>query len=91
MKSSVHIVVSGMVQGVGFRYFVLHHARQLGLTGWVRNLPNGDVEMTAEGNREAVENLIAQVRRGPRSAVVSNANLMWREPSGRFESFDIAY
>lgn len=91
MKSSVHIVVSGMVQGVGFRYFVQHHARQLGLTGWVRNLPNGDVEIMAEGNREFVESLIICVRRGPRSAVVSNADILWKEPSGQFEDFDVTY
>jgi acylphosphatase len=91
MKSSVHIVVNGMVQGVGFRYFVRHHARQLGLTGWVRNLPNGDVEIMAEGNRESVERLIVEVRRGPHSAVVSNADIIWKEPSGLFEDFDVAY
>jgi acylphosphatase len=90
MKSSVHIVVSGMVQGVGFRYFVQHHARQLGLTGWVRNLANGDVEVVAEGNKEFVESLIVYVRRGPRSAVVSNAAVTWKEFYGQFERFDIA-
>ena len=88
MKSSVHIVVSGMVQGVGFRYFVQHHARQLGLTGWVRNLPNGDVEIQAEGNREFVESLVTYARRGPRLAVVSNVRLEWKEPSSQFTSFE---
>jgi acylphosphatase len=91
MKSSVHIVISGMVQGVGFRYFVQHHARQLGLTGWVRNLPNGRVEIMAEGNRDFVESFIVYVQRGPHSAVVSNAEVMWKEPGGQFESFDITY
>jgi len=90
MKSSVHIVVSGMVQGVGFRYFVHHHATQLGLTGWVRNLPNGDVEIEAEGNREFVESLIAYARRGPRSAVVSNIDVVWKEPRSQFTSFEIS-
>ena len=90
MKSSVHIVVSGMVQGVGFRYFIHHHARQLGLTGWVRNLPNGDVEIQAEGNREFVESLITYARRGPRLAVVSNVRLEWKEPSSQFTSFEIS-
>jgi acylphosphatase len=90
MKSSVHIVVSGMVQGVGFRYFIHHHARQLGLTGWVKNLPNGDVEIQAEGNREFVESLVTYARRGPRLAVVSNVCLEWKEPSNQFTSFEIS-
>jgi acylphosphatase len=89
MKSSAHIIVSGMVQGVGFRYFVQHHARALGLTGWVRNLPNGEVEIMAEGNREFVESFIVYVRRGPHSAVVSNTDVVWKEPGGQFEYFDI--
>jgi acylphosphatase len=91
MDSSAHIVVSGMVQGVGFRYFIQHHAKQLGLTGWVRNLPNGDVEIEAQGDRVAVENLIAYARRGPRSAVVSNADVEWKDPRGRYDRFEIAY
>lgn len=89
MNSSARIVVSGMVQGVGFRYFVQHHATQLGVTGWVRNLPNGDVEIEAEGSRESVESLILYARRGPRSAVVSNADVRWKEPLGQFERFEI--
>jgi len=91
MKSSVHIVVSGMVQGVGFRYFVQHHATQLGLTGWVRNLPGGEVEVMAEGAREFVQSLIVYLQRGPRSAVVSNTDVTWTEPCGQFERFDITY
>jgi acylphosphatase len=89
MKTSVHIVVSGMVQGVGFRYFVYHHANQLGLTGWVRNLPNGDVEIEAEGNREFLESMITYARRGPRLAVVSNIEAVWKEPYSQFTSFEI--
>ena len=90
MKSSVHIVVSGMVQGVGFRYFIHHHASQLGLTGWVRNLPNGDVEIQAEGNREFVESLVTYAQRGPSLAVVSNVRLEWKAPSSQFTSFEIS-
>jgi len=89
MNCAAHIVVSGMVQGVGFRYFVQYHAKQLGLTGWVRNLPNGNVEIMAEGNREFVESLIVYVRRGPRSAVVSNTEVTWKEDRGQFEDFDV--
>ena len=91
MNSAAHIVVRGIVQGVGFRYFVQHHATQLGLTGWVKNLPHGDVEVMAEGNREFVESLIVYLRRGPRSAAVSNTDVMWKEPHGQFERFEITY
>ena len=90
MRTSAHIVVSGMVQGVGFRYFVQHHARLLNLAGWVRNLPNGDVEIEVEGDRISVESLIAYVRRGPRSAVVSNVDIKWKEPLGQLTDFEIA-
>jgi acylphosphatase len=90
MNRAANIVVSGRVQGVGFRYFVQHHAAQLGLTGWVRNLPNGSVEIEAEGAQESLERLLVQVRRGPRSAVVSNAEVTWQEHRGQFERFQIA-
>ena len=90
MNSSAHIVVSGMVQGVGFRYFVMHHARFLNLAGWVRNLPNGNVEIEVEGDRTSVESLIVYVRRGPRSAVVGDVDVNWKEPLGQFTGFEIA-
>ncbi|MCI0350983.1 MAG: acylphosphatase [Acidobacteriales bacterium] len=80
-----------MVQGVGFRYFVQHYAQQLGVAGWVRNLPNGDVEIETEGSKESIENLIAYVRRGPRSATVSRTEVEWKEYRGRFERFEITY
>ena len=91
MRTSAHIVISGMVQGVGFRYFVQHHATQLGVTGWVRNLPNGEVEIEAEGNQADIETLIVHALRGPRSAVVSNAEVTWKEPRGQFERFQITH
>jgi acylphosphatase len=88
MKSSLH---RGQRDGsVGLRYFVLHLAIQLGVTGWVRNLPIGVVEIEAEGNRELVESLIVYARRGPRSAVVSSAAVEWKEHRRQFESFEIA-
>jgi acylphosphatase len=78
-----------MVQGVGFRYFVQHHARLLNLAGLVRNLPNGNVEIEVEGDKASVESLIVYVRRGPRSAVVSSVDINWKEPGGRFTDFVI--
>ncbi len=66
-----NLVIRGRVQGVGFRYFALHHAQQLGVNGWVRNLSNGDVEVHAEGEPGQVEELARRLRRGPSFAWVS--------------------
>ena len=63
-------LVSGMVQGVGFRWFVARHARTLGLTGYARNLPNGSVEVVADGPEDALPALEELLRRGPASAQV---------------------
>lgn len=80
MESHVHIVVEGHVQGVGFRWFVSRWAKSLDLRGFVRNLGNGNVEIEAEGDRSILEELIKQVKVGPRSAQVRNLSLEWMEP-----------
>lgn len=67
---TVHLAVSGTVQGVGFRWFVRERARRWGMPGWVRNQPDGTVELAASGSDEAVEALIAAVRTGPPGAMV---------------------
>lgn len=59
------VIVSGRVQGVGYRYFVQEQATRLGLTGFVSNLPNGDVELEAEGRGDALDKLVAYLRQGP--------------------------
>lgn len=79
MAKRVHAVVSGRVQNVGFRMFVLEAAERLRLSGWVQNLPDGRVELEAEGEDQAVEALIAQVRRGPAAARVQDVLV---EPRG---------
>lgn len=73
----VHIIVKGLVQGVGFRWFVAHHAEALGLSGVVRNLPNGNVEIEATGDRSLLESLIKEVKAGPRAARVTDLHLEW--------------
>ena len=65
MTRASHFIVSGHVQGVGFRAFVADAARAEGLTGWVRNLPDGRVEVQAEGDAEAVGRLERRLRQGP--------------------------
>lgn len=74
---SLHAFVEGHVQGVGFRYFVKEKAELLGLTGWVRNLYNGSVEFTAQGDRNKIEQLLAAVRIGPSRSIVTNVICDW--------------
>jgi acylphosphatase len=69
----IYARVSGRVQGVGFRYFCESQARALALSGWVKNLPEGDVELEAQGALDALEEFIRKVRRGPAGAAVSDA------------------
>ncbi len=89
MTGCVNIVAMGLVQGVGFRYFVYRHAFRLGIKGYVRNLYTGDVEIEAEGEQEELEALIREVRTGPRSAQVTEMKLTWKEARGMYSGFDI--
>jgi acylphosphatase len=68
--SELHVRVVGVVQGVGFRWFVRERARRLGLAGWVRNLPDGSVEVAASGADEQIAALRAEIQRGPPGAAV---------------------
>lgn len=84
--------VSGMVQGVGFRYFVLRAARELGLAGYTRNLGDGRVEVYAIGTDAVLASLRAELRRGPRSAAVSDVVEEESEIEERFATgFTIEY
>lgn len=67
---AIHLEIRGRVQGVGFRWFVVERARALGLGGWVSNRPNGNVELAAGGDAEALKKLALAVERGPAGAVV---------------------
>ena len=84
-------VVSGQVQGVGFRYFVQQVAVQLTLTGWVRNRWDGCVEVVAEGRHEKLLHLLALLHQGPPSAVVTEVEADWLEASGEFASFRVKF
>ena len=89
METCAHIVVQGLVQGVGFRYYVHRHATSLGLTGFAQNLYDGSVEIEVEGDRSAIEEFIRLVKVGPRSAQVTGLNLEWKEVEHRFRHFEI--
>ena len=77
---AVHIIVYGHVQGVFFRASAQIQASELGVTGWVRNLQDGTVEVYAEGNQNALNRFIEWCRKGPPSAKVSRCDLDWIAP-----------
>ncbi len=85
----VHVVVAGRVQGVAFRAYPVDEARALGVSGWVRNLPDGRVEAEAEGERAAVEALVAWCRHGPPAAHVESAQVTWGTFRGDLEPFTV--
>lgn len=89
MGEALHVIVSGYVQGVGFRYATRTEALRLGLRGWVRNRADGTVEAWFEGPRPALEAALAWCRIGPRWASVSGVQHEWSMGEARHESFEI--
>ncbi len=85
----VHLIIEGQVQGVFFRASTREQASQLGLKGWVRNCPDGSVEVVAEGRRKAVDDLASWCRRGPPGAQVHNVQLQWEDLKDEFQGFRI--
>jgi acylphosphatase len=83
-------IVRGHVQGVGYRVFVMEQALRLRLTGYVRNLPDGEVEVVAEGSEEVLQTLLTLLRQGPPGALVREVEIHWSEPTGEFSRFSIA-
>ena len=77
----VHIEVAGKVQGIGFRHFVQQQARALELSGWVRNLSSGNLEIAASGGEESVRTLLDAVRQGPPGATVKQVIKLVPQPS----------
>jgi acylphosphatase len=88
-RRGVRLVVGGAVQGVGFRYFVHRAAQTRGVAGYVRNLPDGDVEIVAEGPARSLESFIGEVRAGPRFARVQRMDRQECEATGSFNGFEI--
>lgn len=87
----LHAIVHGYVQGVGFRDFVSRTGRRLGLAGEVRNRPDGTVEVIAEGERPALEELLAALSRGPSEAEVQRVDAQWETARGTVAGFRITY
>lgn len=91
MKKRAHIFVGGRVQGVGFRMYAVDQAEELNLTGWVRNLPDGRVEIVAEGEETDIVAFCEWCRSGPESAQVAGIKTAFSDPCGEFDSFNIRY
>ena len=89
MRVARRFLISGRVQGVGFRFFTAAAARREGVHGWVRNLPDGRVEAAAEGEADAVERFERAVRQGPRGARVEHVEVGDDVQAGRETGFDI--
>jgi acylphosphatase len=86
VKSARRAIVTGRVQGVGFRFFALRAAQQSGVTGWVRNLPDGNVETLVEGDLEEIDRYLSRLRSGPGRVSSIDAQDV---PAEGFETFEI--
>jgi acylphosphatase len=87
----VHVLIDGRVQGVAYRFFAEKSARRLGVTGWIRNLSDGRVEVLAEGEAARIEIFLDELQAGPRLARVDRFEVR-REPStGEFQDFRVAF
>lgn len=89
MKSRFHAFISGRVQGVFFRDFTRRWAQTLGLTGWVRNVFDGRVEVVAEGEEEKLNLLLEKLKEGPPLARVEKVDVTWEEYKAEFDDFKI--
>lgn len=88
-RARVHCFISGRVQGVSYRAYTQHEATQLGLTGWVRNCPDGRVELVAEGEQEVLQQLVLWCYQGPPAAHVTDVETQWEAATGAGRTFDI--
>jgi acylphosphatase len=85
--AGAHLLISGVVQGVGYRFFAIRKADAYGLKGFAKNLIDGSVEVVAEGDRGLIEEFIKDLRRGPISAHVSDIRIEWTTPTYKFQGF----
>ena len=91
MNKRVHLIIRGEVQGVSFRSTACQEALCLGVSGWVRNTPDGSVEIVAEGEEALLGKLISLCRQGPRHAAVAHIAIEWEPFTGAFSGFSVHY
>jgi acylphosphatase len=91
MKARALILVTGRVQGVFFRDFTRENAFRLGLTGWVRNVPEGSVELVVEGEKEKILLLVEKLHRGPPASRVKEVSVNWQMHQDEFDDFSITW
>jgi len=84
-----HVIISGDVQGVSFRYYTKQKARSLEIRGWVKNLPSGEVEAVFEGNEDKIKEMIEWCKKGPWLSKVNNLKVEFSDYKGEFENFEI--
>ncbi len=89
MNERLHVLISGRVQGVGYRYAAYKEAIRLGVRGWIKNLPDGRVEGVFEGSRPVLNHLLAWCRQGPQTAMVSVVAHEWSACDTPFDAFTI--
>ena len=87
----LNAIITGRVQGVAFRWYTVEKAEELGLVGWVRNLPDGTVELLAEGMRDKLDKLLEWCHAGPPTARVNDVRIEFGEATGDFTEFGIRH
>jgi acylphosphatase len=91
MEVRAEIIVNGLVQGVGYRYFVLREAKRLELKGFTQNLYTGEVMTVVEGEKGIIEELINKLKVGPIHASVKSCKVDWLEPKNEFTDFEVKF
>jgi acylphosphatase len=87
----VEIIVQGVVQGVGYRFFTVQKAREYGITGYVQNLPDGSVLVVAEGEKGILQDFIKELKIGPSSARVTNVDVKFSEADKGYKNFSVKF
>ena len=86
-QKRIHLLIRGRVQGVFFRASAQREARRLGITGWVKNRPDGCIELLAEGDEDSIKELSSWANHGPSAARVDGVDVRWRGYTGEFPEF----
>lgn len=86
-----HVLIDGRVQGVGFRHFTKVNAEEVGVFGWVKNLPDGRVEAVFEGPVDHIREMVSRCEQGPGASRVDNVDVTLEEATNEFDSFEVRY